>query len=173
MKCLVEEIKKYKLDLVRVQQVRWDRGGTKPADKYAFFYGRGNGNHELGTGFFVHKKIAAVERLEFVSDRIPYIILRGRWCDIIVLNVDAPTEDTIDMKDRFYKELEHLFNKSLNYHKKILLADFCAKVGGEDIFKPAIGNESLQEISNDNGVRVVNFATSKNVIVKSTIFPKP
>jgi hypothetical protein len=31
--------------------------------------------------------------------------------------------------------------------------------------------ESLHEISNDNGVTVVNFATSKNMIVKSTMFP--
>jgi hypothetical protein len=54
---------------------------------------------------------------------------------------------------------------------KILLADFNAKVGREDIFKQTIGNESLQEISNVNGVRLVNFATSKNLRVKSTMFP--
>jgi hypothetical protein len=35
-------------------------------------------------------------RLEFVSDRMSYMILRGRWCNIIVLNVHAPTEDKID-----------------------------------------------------------------------------
>jgi hypothetical protein len=40
---------------------------------------------------------------------------------------------------------------------KILLGDFNAKVGKEDIFKPTIGNESLHETSNDNGVRVVNL----------------
>jgi hypothetical protein len=51
---------------------------------------------------------------------------------------------------------------------KMLLGDFNAKVINEDIFKPTIGNESLQEISNDNGDRVVNFSTSKNLIVKST-----
>jgi hypothetical protein len=35
-----------------------------------------------------------------------FIILRGRWCDINVLNVHAPTEDkTDDIKDRFYREL--------------------------------------------------------------------
>jgi hypothetical protein len=44
-------------------------------------------------------------------------------------------------------------------------------VGREDIFKPSIRNESLHETSNDNGVRVVNFATSKNVVVKSAMFP--
>jgi hypothetical protein len=52
---------------------------------------------------------------------------------------------------------------------KVLLGDFNAKVCREDIFKPTIGNESLHEISNDNGV--VNFATSKNLIVKSMMFP--
>src|SRR5215467_2791812 len=51
---------------------------------------------------------------------------------------------------------------------KILLGDFNAKVGREDIFKPTIRNESLHQDSNDNGVRIVNFATSKNLVVKST-----
>jgi hypothetical protein len=54
---------------------------------------------------------------------------------------------------------------------KILVGDFNAKVGREDIFKPTIGNESLHEINNDNGVRVVNFATSKDHTVKGTMFP--
>src|SRR5215510_5963872 len=54
---------------------------------------------------------------------------------------------------------------------KILLGDFNAKVGREAIFKPTIGNESLYQDSNDNGVRILNFATSKNLVVKSTMFP--
>jgi hypothetical protein len=54
---------------------------------------------------------------------------------------------------------------------KILLGDSNAKIGREDIFKPTIGNETLHEISNDNGVRLVNFATSKNLRVKGTMLP--
>jgi hypothetical protein len=43
------------------------------------------------------------------------------------------------------------------YHMKILLGNLNAKVGTEDNFKPTVGNESLQEVSNDNGVTVINF----------------
>ena len=44
--------------------------------------------------FFVHRKIvSAVKRVEFVSDRLSYIVLRGRWRNIIVVNVHAPSEE--------------------------------------------------------------------------------
>jgi hypothetical protein len=114
----------------------------------------------------VHKRIiAAVKRVEFVSYRMSYIILRDRWCYIIVLNVHAPTEDkTDDVKDSFYNKLECVFDKFRKYHMQILLRDF--NVGKEDIFQLTYGNESLHEISNDNGVRLVNFATSKNLSQK-------
>jgi hypothetical protein len=86
--------------------------------------------------------------------------------------VHAPIEDKDDdIKDSFYEELEQVFDQFPRYHMKTLLGDFNAKVGKEDIFKPIIGKERVHEASNDNGVRVVNFATSKNIIVKSTIFP--
>jgi hypothetical protein len=65
------------------------------------------------------------------------------------------------VKGSFYEELERVFDKFPKYHMKILLGDFNAKVGRENNFKPTIGNESLHVISNDNGVRLVNFGTSK------------
>jgi hypothetical protein len=75
------------------------------------------------------------------------------------------------VKDSFYEELEREFNKFLKYNIKILLGDFNAKVGRENILKPKIGNESLHEISNDNGARLLHFSTFKNLSVKSTMFP--
>jgi len=86
--------------------------------------------------------------------------------------VHAPSEEkSEELKDRFYEEIEQVLDHFPKYHMKILLGDFNAKVGKESIFKPTIGQESLLQDSNDNGVRLVNFATSKNLVDKSTMFP--
>jgi hypothetical protein len=80
-----------------VQEVRWEDCGTEPEGEYIFLYGKGDENNELRTSFFVQKRIIpAVKRVEFVNDRMSYIILRGTWCDNIVLNVHAPPKDETD-----------------------------------------------------------------------------
>jgi hypothetical protein len=121
--------------------------------------------HYRGSIFFLHIHFSALSK----DPLHPFTIclrdqqqLTANWCHITVLNVHAPTkEKNDDVKDSFYEGLERVFDKVPKYHTKILLEDFNAKVGREDIFKLTNGKESLHKISNNNGVRLVNFATSK------------
>jgi hypothetical protein len=90
LKTVARELGKYKLDLLGVQVVRWEKGGTERAEDCTFLYGEGNGDHRLGTGLFIHKRIvSAVRRVGFISDRMSCIILRGRRCHIIFPNVHS------------------------------------------------------------------------------------
>ena len=48
----------------------------------------------MGSLIFLHHRIvSAVKRAEFVSDGVPYIVLKGRWCKIIVLKMPVPSEE--------------------------------------------------------------------------------
>jgi hypothetical protein len=62
----------------------------------------------MDRNFFVHNRTISADRgIEFISNSMLYITLQGCWCDIIALNVHAPTEDEDDdIKDSFYKEQE-------------------------------------------------------------------
>ena len=103
-----------------VQEVRWGKGGTVRAGDYGFFYGKGNENLQLGTGFFVHHRtVSAIKRVEFVSDRLSYIGLGGCWRNTIIVNVHAPSEEKNDKsKDRFMGNYSRCWITSLNIIRK-------------------------------------------------------
>jgi hypothetical protein len=92
---VARELARYKVDLVGVQEVRWNKGGTV----------RIRGYNNWKEFFLVHHRIvSAVTRVEFVSDRVSYILLRGRWNNTMVLNVHAPSEEkSDDSKDSFMR----------------------------------------------------------------------
>jgi exonuclease III len=85
--------------------------------------------------------------------------------------VHAQREKSDYSKDSFYEELEQVFDHFPKYATKILLGDFNAKLGREDVFKPKIKSESLRQDSYDNGVGVVRFPLINKIIVKYTMFP--
>ncbi|XP_072937456.1 uncharacterized protein [Epargyreus clarus] len=76
-----------------------------------------------------------------------------------------------DIKDTFYADLELVYDQAPEYDIKIVLGDFNAKIGKEEIFFPTIGRHSKHDQSTDNGVRLISFGTSKSLVIKSTMFP--
>jgi hypothetical protein len=69
------KLSKFKIDLVGVQEVRWEGGGTEPAGEYTFFYGNRNENLQLGTGSLSIRESYQQLRVEFVSGRMLYVCI--------------------------------------------------------------------------------------------------
>ena len=98
--------------------------------------------------------------------------LKGKFFNYSLINGHTPTEESEDeQKEDFYETLENVYDKCPKNDIKILLGDFNAQVGQEDIYYPTIGRHSKHNVTNDNGKRLILFATSRNMTVGSTLFP--
>ena len=94
-----------------------------------------------------------------------YLQINVCVCACVRACMHAPNEEkSDDSKDSFYEELEQVFNHFPKYHMKILFGDFNAEVGRKNIVKLTFWNKNLHQDSNDNGIRIINFATSKNLV---------
>jgi len=138
---VARELERYKLDLVGVQEVSWDKEGAVRAGDYTrtFFYRNTSVENRI---FVRHRITSVVKKVEFVCDRMSCIVLRGRRYNIFFLNKPAPTEVKSDVsKYSFCEKLEQVFEDFPKYRKKIL-SDFNAKLGRVDSFKQTIRNKS-------------------------------
>ncbi|XP_022177130.1 craniofacial development protein 2-like [Myzus persicae] len=172
--CLVKEIRRYNLGVTVLREIRWNDKRTLDLQDTIIFYGECNGRRQFGTGFAVHKSIVPLV-IEFKStnNRISTMTIKGKFFDITFLNGHAPTEEkTPEEKDEFYENLEQTLNETSRNRIRIVLGDFNAKLEKESIFRTTIGNHSMHDITSDNGLRLIDFASGGGLVVKSTMFPR-
>jgi len=103
-----------------------------------------------------------VKDFKIINQRTCYLRLKAKWFSSTFINVHAPTnEKTEDEKEELYNLSEQNVNQIANSYIKIILRDFNAKVGKEDIYKPTTGNENLHNETNNNGIKLIQFTISK------------
>ena len=107
-----------------------------------------------------------------INKRLCVLRLRGKYRNYSIINAHSPTEEKDSAeKDTFYDALERAQESCPRHDIHIILGDFNAKVGQDENATPTIGMESLHKESNDNGLRLISFAESHNMIIGSTKFP--
>ena len=173
-KTLVAEMDRYNIDIIAVQETRWLGRGECDLGKHTILYsGRADQRHEEGVGICMTKKIReSLMEYKPISERIMSIRLRGKWFNVTVICVYAPTEEKEErIKDEFYEELQMIIDNTSKHDIMIILGDLNAKVGQEvEAFGPSIGKESLHEETNDNGTRLASLALSNNLVIGGTYF---
>ena len=169
------DLKRYKVQIAAVQETRWLDSGIHTMQAHCFYFsGTSQNRHEFGTGFIVDKSIDhAVISFEPVNKYMCTLRLRTDKFKVSILNVHAPTEAKEDeIKEQFYESVERTFSSLPTTDVRIILGDFNAQIGREECYSTVAGMHSLHEISNDNGCRVVNFAISNGLVIRSTQFQR-
>ena len=174
LRTLTSELRAAKNDITAVQETRWPGKDSMSSRDYMFYYsGKSiDSPREFGTGFIVFGNAKnAVMGFDPVDERLCTLRVRGKFFNYTLINVHAPTEEKDnEEKELFYEKLVEVYDGAPRRDIKIILGDFNAKVGREDYYRPTIGKYSLHETSNDNGLRVIDFAASRNMVVSSTYF---
>lgn len=161
LKTLTDTLERYKVQLVALQETRLPGEGCITTGNSSLIYGGiTNNKHENGVGFLVNKKLIPwVKKFRAINDRICYIQINMKHRNLAVICTYAPTENSHEeTKDTFYEQLEHTCDSIPRYYTKIIVGDLNAQVGREEEYKQTAGSYSYHENSNNNGIRLINFA---------------
>lgn len=129
--------------------------------------------HNFGNGFVVHEKLETyVKEFIPISERMACLKLNTTLLNTTLVCVHAPTETREDeVKDEFCNKLDETWYSLHGNIVKIMLGDLNAKCEREPQYALTIGKESLHTICNRNRLRLISFAASNSMIVRSTTFP--
>ena len=171
---LFEELKRYKIGVAAVQETRWLGNGVRDTKTHTVLYsGREKGKRELGVAFVVDRNLKhLIVDFHPVNERICRIRLATKFFNLSIINVHCPTDEKDeDIKAEFYQLLEKIYDTAPKNDIKLIMGDMNAKIGKEDAYLGTIGRHSLHNESNRNGELLIDFATSRNMVISSTQFP--
>ncbi|XP_060665604.1 craniofacial development protein 2-like [Drosophila nasuta] len=169
---LADALEKLKADITAIQEMRWTGQGCSKRANCDIYYSCHAERREFGCGFVVSRRLRHhVSNFTPVSERLATIRVKARFFNLSIICAHAPTEEKDDaVKDAFYARLEDTYDRCPNHDVKIILGDFNAKIGRERIFDRTVGQFSLHETTSNNGFRLIDFATARNMVVSSTRF---
>ena len=169
---LLSQLKEYRLATTALQETRWQGKDIMDMKSHTLFYGgKEEGTREFGVAFVVERNMKQnVLDFKAADERICVLRIKTRLQNISVINMHAPTEEKEELeKGAFYQKVEEKYDSCPSNDIKIVLGDWNPKVGREEIYQGVIGRHSIN--TNNNGQRLADFVTAKNMVVSSTCFP--
>jgi exonuclease III len=173
LSALILELRHYRCNITAIQETKLKGNNSfVTRNGYSVFLSNGERGRVHGVGFIVDKRWSdKVIDWTPINDRLCVLRVRTKFFNLSVINCYAPHNEHADNeKEAFYDCLERAYKKCPRHDIKIVIGDLNARVGREEAFVPIIGRHSLHRESNDNGLRLINFATAHNMRVSSTFF---
>ncbi|XP_039297373.1 craniofacial development protein 2-like [Nilaparvata lugens] len=145
------EMQKFNLDILALQEVRWKGSGRIDKKDFSLYY---SGNPEksgmYGTAFMINANLRkSVLGFEPISDRVCRIRIKGRFWNTSMISAYAPTEEAPEEdKVTFYDQLAGLCGRVPKHDIVLLLGDFNAKIGKEVFLAEVAGKNTLHDECN-------------------------
>jgi hypothetical protein len=136
-----------------------------------FYSGKEEGNREFWVAFVVERNMKWNYLIlrQLMSEYV--LRIKTRFQNINLINVHAPTEENEELeKEAFYQKVEEIYDSCPSNDIKIVLGNWNAKVGRDEIYQGVIGRHSMNLNTNNNGQRLVDFAAANKMVVSSTCF---
>jgi exonuclease III len=168
---LEKVLQDYKIDIIALEEIRWIGQGVEQWNCSVYYCGQ-RSKHEYGCGFIVNSKMKhSIIDFKLINHELCTLRVKGRFNNLSLICVHSPTKEKNEyIKESFYEEVETIVTGCPKNDIKILLGDFNAKVGFGDQDGLAVGNFGTHEESNDNGLRLIGFASALNVVIGCTTF---
>uniref|UniRef100_A0A8D8SCW7 Craniofacial development protein 2 n=1 Tax=Cacopsylla melanoneura TaxID=428564 RepID=A0A8D8SCW7_9HEMI len=173
MQEVANEMKKFKIDLIAMQEVRWQGKGKLDKKEYSLIYsGPEENTGQRGTGFLINQTIKkSIMEYEAINDRICRLRLKGKFRNITIISAYAPTEvSNMNDKETFYEELDTVCNKVPKHDMLLVMGDLNAQIGKYENQSQVAGRFTLHEWNNENGELLTEFAARNRLHIRSTSF---
>ncbi|VEN57771.1 unnamed protein product [Callosobruchus maculatus] len=170
----IKEMKRLKVDILGVSEVRWPNSGRIQSNSYTVYYsGNDLQQHSNGVAVILSQSIdKSVVTFVPHSDRAMLIKLKSHPVDINLIQVYAPTADKTDMDIRnFYNDIKELLRHTKPSEVIIIMGDFNAKIGKGEV-ENVVGKYGLGE-RNTRGDILVQFCQEENLAIANTWFQLP
>ena len=169
-----EEVRRYKLEIAGLSEVRWHGKGKTIIGETTFIYsGVEDGIHEKGVTIALGREATKMlESYNCVNERVVTARLKGKYVNLTVIQVYAPTEaSSEEEKDQFYEILNTELQQVYAHDVLLLMGDFNAKVGcdNERVWSGAVGRFGIGA-RNDNGQRLLELCVMNGLKVTNTFF---
>ena len=140
--------------------------------KYTLYYScNPETNGQFGTGFMIRNDIKKnILSFRPYNKRLCKLRIKGRFNNLST-SEHAPTEEKTDEeKEKFYEDLQTVYNKIPKHDIVAILGDLNAKIGKEDVYQNVAGKHTLRKTSNRNGNWVCEYTIANNMKIVSTYY---
>lgn len=170
---LTKIFEKMNINLAVITETKKKLKGSKYVENYAMFYSGVDQRERAakGVSIFIDRKWESrIKEVQYINERIIMMKLKHDRGYLIAIGVYAPEEGKKDETEEFYEILQNLLDKYNSKYEVLLVGDFNARVGNQNI--PNIVGTHGEKTKNSNGEKLREFAAFNELCISNTLKKK-